>query len=208
MADPLSEKLDIDRQSLEKFKRQTVIDSTTIDYTHWFAETIKPRHGSTIIETRSATGSSMIWNSSTYGVWNTDKWDNGSGFTSFAVVGSTNRQREFLDAGKNQIRDFLVGSSAAIKPVFIAIGSGTTAWDATQSGLITEMAKATITSYSGNGAQNFQVQAIFDMDDFVGSINEILVSGGKAFIRDVLSSQIIKPNTDEMRITVTGWVGS
>lgn len=199
----------IEQQNLNReFARPETVATEIMLY----VEQIVTSQTATKVEIRGM-GSSFIIGDSVYGVLGSDlspqPYLGANGVTAFTTLVNQTPGSPFINNGLKQLRDVFLGSSAAIQPSNIVLGSGTAVWAATQSGLQYQHGKAAASFY-GEGIQlgSYQVTIPSISRTGNGSYTEMGISGGAIFMRDTFPLAFLPANGSELRFTMAFRIGS
>src|SRR3990167_6348893 len=210
MADELTDQLAILDKGQEEVRRQFAQVPDVATHLQFFDEQIVTYYSGTKIE-RQGLGSSFILGDSQYGILGTttpQPYLGEAGTGAWVTLINQSTGSPFLNTGRTQIRDLILGSSAAVAPTTLLFGSGTQAWVATQSGLQFQHSTATATR-AGEGVQYGSFYAtISNAASNPGSYTEIAISGGAVFTRDVFTAQAFPSAGSQMRFTAVFRIGS
>lgn len=171
------------RKEEEFLRRQFAQFSDTITHTPLYEEELRLRHETT-----------SIWLGSYGGVGSTQ------------IVNRTNLDKEFVNAGKNQIRDFLLGSASAIRPNYFHIGSGTTAWASGDTGLgqdITAGSFIVVTSGFGTFSGFFTGSLTNDVGGVIAITSGIEIPFGTGSYGSVASTPSLEIGSN---LTLECWI--
>jgi len=153
----LEDLLAVKFREVDDLHRQFGAQSAIATYLQFFNEEIVTYHGSTIIERRGI-GSSFVIGDSVYGKLGTQTPQPylGDSRPAFTTILTRTIGSPFLNRGRIQVRDFLIGSNAALAPTKIVVGSGNFAWHGSLTALSGQFISATSTGYSeGNKIGSF-----------------------------------------------------
>lgn len=124
-----------------------------------------------------------------------------------SVVSQT-RDNPFLDQGKNQIRDFLMGSSAASAPSRLLVGSGNFTWNGSLTALQYQISSEPFDNKGGSSSKLGSYVIDIPSTALSGqNITELGISGNGLYIYDTFSS-INKTIASEVQFIVNFRVGS
>jgi hypothetical protein len=154
--------------------------ATVATYMQLFNEQIVTTNTQNIIERRGV-GTSFVIGDTVFGKLGTQTPQPLIGDTrpAFTVILTTNPGSPFLDSGRLQLRDWLIGSSSASAPTHLLIGSGTLPWSGPQTSLDSQIGSYPIQTFVGESNQLGSFITIIPscMLPSVGSSNTILSSG-------------------------------
>ena len=182
--------------------------------THYliFLEEIKPRHIHTKVDMRGI-GSSLVLGDDVYGLLGTQTpqpylGDSRPAWTN--KLSTTHSDREFLDSGKEQVRDYLLGSSAAVAPTALLVGSGTKTWASTITSLGSQSQSIGFNSYTEDVKLGSYTAVIESCNLPTGgsTFTEVGLNGGKLFIYDSFAAQTLGATGSEIRFNLGIKVGS
>ena len=144
----LEDLLAVKFREVDDLHRQFGAQSAIATYLQFFNEEIVTYHGSTIIERRGI-GSSFVIGDSVYGKLGTQTPQPylGDSRPAFTTILTRTIGSPFLNRGRIQVRDFLIGSNAALAPTKIVVGSGNFAWHGSLTALSGQFISATSPGY-------------------------------------------------------------
>ena len=156
-------------------------------YLQTFLETVSPTYSGTAVEARGL-GSGFQIGDVQYGRIGSNlspqPYLGNAGGGAFEVLARTSQGSLFLDQGRLQIRDWFIGSSSAVNPTKMMIGSGTQTWN---SGLTTLAAPFvspnTLTSYVSEDNQygNWILTLTSAQLPVKGTSSSVLLTSGIGF---------------------------
>lgn len=195
----------------ERIERQFAHPEAVATFLQYFTEEINTYYSGTQIDRRTI-GSSFILGDTTFGKLGvqTPQPYLGDSRTAFVNILITNQGSPFDNKGRVQIRDWLIGSSNAVSPTKIAVGSGTDSWNAAMGSLQTQTKVFNVDSRVAEGSYwGSFVHTILSSQYMAGSISEVAISGTNAmFFRDNFTAIAVPNAGSEFRISMIFRVGS